>query len=112
MRRGEIWWARLPTPSGSEPGYERPVLIVQDDAFTKSAIQTVIGIAITSNTKLADAPGNVALTRKQSGLSKPSVANVSQIVTINKDFLTRKVSAVPAQQLKNVEYGLRLVLGL
>ena len=77
MYRGEIWWANLPNPVGSEPGYRRPVLVIQDDVFTQSRINTVIVVIITSNTQLAEAPGNVLLPREVPGLSRDSVANVS-----------------------------------
>jgi mRNA interferase MazF len=85
--RGEIWWASLPDPMGSEPGYRRPVLIVQDDIFTQSRINTVIVVIITSNTQLAEAPGNTLFQSKATGLPKDSVANVSQVFTIDKNFL-------------------------
>ena len=78
MYRGEIWWANLPDPVGSEPGYRRPVLIIQDDVFTQSLISTVIVVIITSNTQLAEVPGNVLLSQEVTGLSGDSVANVSQ----------------------------------
>lgn len=110
MRRGEIWWASLRAPSGSEPGYRRPILIVQADSFNRSRIQTVIGSVITSNLRLAQAPGNVRLTKRQSGLTRDSVVNVSQIVTINKSFLTVRVGRVPAAKLREVDEGLKLVL--
>ena len=112
MRRGEIWWARLPTPRGSEPGFERPVLIVQSDAFNKSKIQTVLAAVITSNRRLAAAPGNVPLSRRHSGLPKASVVNVSQIITLDKAYLARRVRRLPAQQQQAVDAGLRLALDL
>ncbi|MEW6744985.1 MAG: type II toxin-antitoxin system PemK/MazF family toxin [Planctomycetota bacterium] len=112
MRRGEIWWAGLPEPRGSEPGYRRPVVIVQADAFNRSAIQTVVVAAITSNTRLAAAPGNVRLTRRQSRLSRESVINVSQLLTLDKSFLTDRISRLPATSMSAVEEGLRLVLAL
>ncbi len=83
MQRGEIWWASLREPFGSEPGFRRPVLIVQDDAFNRSRIQTVIVIAITTNLELAKAPGNVLLPKKVTSLPRESVANVSQLITID-----------------------------
>ena len=95
MYRGEIWWANLPEPVGSEPGYRRPVLVVQDDRFTQSCINTIVVVIITSNTQLAEAPGNVLLPREVSGLSRDSVANVSQIFTIDKMFLTERISSLP-----------------
>ena len=86
IRRGEIWWAGLPEPVGFEPGYRRPLLIVQANEFNKSKINTIIALAITTNVRLADAPGNVLLSVKQSKLPKESVVNISQIVTIDKSF--------------------------
>lgn len=112
IQRGEIWWASLPEPVGSEPGYRRPVLVVQSDDFNRSRIATVIVVVVTSNTRLAQAPGNVFLPQKLTGLPKDSVANVSQIVTVDKDFLTEKVRILPANILEQVERGLRLVLRL
>ena len=112
IRRGEIWWADLPEPAGSEPGYRRPVLIIQADDFNRSQIATVIAVVITSNTKLAQASGNVLLSKKETGLSKVSVANISQAITIDKDFLTEKVGHLAPETLKKVEKGLRLILQL
>ena len=112
IRRGEIWWASLPRPSGSEPGYRRPVLVLQVDEFNQSRIETVIAVAITSNTRLAEAPGNVLLPKKACRLPTTSVANVSQVVTVNKSLLTDKIVVLPAALLEQVESGLRLVLGL
>ncbi|WP_413161435.1 type II toxin-antitoxin system PemK/MazF family toxin [Capilliphycus salinus ALCB114379] len=88
MYRAEIWWATLPDPVGSAPGYRRPVLIVQDDTFTQSRLRTVIVVIITSNTRLAEAPGNLLLPHEATGLPRDSVANVSQILTIDKSVLT------------------------
>jgi mRNA interferase MazF len=112
MRRGEIWWATLPRPSGSEPGFRRPVLIVQSDAFNRSRIGTVVAVTITSNLRLADAPGNVSLSKRQSGLAKSSVVNVSQIVTLDRASLSERVGAVGARTMATVTDGVRLVLGL
>ncbi|WP_063124287.1 type II toxin-antitoxin system PemK/MazF family toxin [Aliterella atlantica] len=94
MYRGEIWRANLPNPIGSEPGYRRPVLIVQDDTFTQSRISTILVVIITSNIQLAVAPGNVLLPRAATGLPKDSVANISQIFTIDKAFLVERVGAI------------------
>ena len=110
--RGEIWWANLPEPIGSEPGYRRPVLTVQDDAFNRSQIRTTIAIVITSNLNLAQAPGNVLLPKKLTDLPRDSVANVSQLITIDKDFLTERVGALTRDLLEQVDDGLRLVLYL
>lgn len=112
MYRGEIWWANLPNPVGSEPGYRRPVLIVQDDTFTQSRISTIIVVVITSNTKLAEAPGNVLLPCAATGLPRDSVANVSQIFTIDKTFLVERVGAILEQLQVEVDEGLRTVLYL
>jgi mRNA interferase MazF len=112
VQRGEIWWATLPDPVGSEPGYRRPVLVVQSDAFTQSAIKTVVCAAITSNLNLAAAPGNLRIASRASGLSKPSVVNVSQVATIDRMFLTERIKALDAQTMRQIDEGLRLVLDL
>jgi len=112
MKRGEIWWASLPPPTGSGPGFRRPVLVLQSDPFNQSRIATIVVAAITSNLALAEAPGNVRLGRSDSGLSKASVVNVSQIVTLDRGVLTQRIRAVPGTTLRSVDEGLRLVLGL
>lgn len=112
MRRGEIWWAELPVPGGSEPGYRRPVLVVQSDDFNRSRIRTVLALAITTNLNLAAAPGNVSLARRATALRKRSVINVSQVVTLDKRFLARRIDRVSDAVLEEVEEGLRLVLGI
>jgi len=112
IQRGEIWWASLPEPVKSEPGYRRPVRVVQSDDFNRSRIATVIVLVITSNTRLAEAPGNVFLPEKLTGLPKDSVANVSQIMTVDKGFLTEKIGVLPPNMVEQIEKGLRLVLHL
>lgn len=112
MQRGEIWWADLPEPTGATPGYRRPVLLVQADAFTQSRIATVIAVIITSNLRIATAPGNVLLRAAESGLPKDSVINVSQIVTLDKRALDERVGHVTATTLTDVDDGIRLVLDL
>ena len=112
MNRGEIWWASLPEPTGSEPGFRRPLLVVSGDDFNGSRIGTVVCAAITSNLKLGDAPGNVRLPASSSGLPRDSVVNVSQIVTVNKPSLTEYAGALGAHKMEAVEQGLRLVLEL
>jgi len=112
VKRGEIWWASLGVPRGSGPGYRRPVVILQSDAFNQSRIETVIVAAITTNTRLAAAPGNVALSHRQSQLPKDSVINVSQILTVDKSFFTEKVGRLSTKQLTAVEQGVRLALAL
>ena len=112
MQRGEIWWAALPDPAGSEPGYRRPVLVVQSDPFTQSAIKTIVCAAITSNLHLASAPGNVRIAVRSSGLPKPSVINVSQIASMDRMFLKERIKTLDAQTMRQVDEGLRLVLNL
>ena len=112
MKRGEIWWAALPPPSGSGPGFRRPVLVIQSDPFNDSRISTAIVAVITSNLALADAPGNVRAAKADSGLSKPSVVNVSQVLTIDKVLLTDRVRPLSAEVMQRVDNGLRLVLNL
>ena len=110
--RGEIWWASLPEPTGSSPGYRRPVLVVQSDAFNQSKIQTVVVAVITKNLDLAKAPGNVTITARSSRLTIDSVVNVSQVITVDKSLLTEYVSTLPNRKMEKVEKGLRLVLSL
>jgi mRNA interferase MazF len=112
IQRGEIWWADLAEPRGSEPGFTRPVLVVQSDDFNRSRISTVVVVVVTSNLRLADAPGNVLLPTKASGLPKKSVANVSQLLTVDKSFLSRRVGQLAAREFEAVEAGLQLVLSL
>ncbi len=112
VERGDVWWADLRGPQGSEPAFRRPILIVQADAFNQSRLNTVIGVAVTSNIRLVDAPGNVLLLAKVSGLPKDSVANVSQIVTVDRAFLSDKTGHITGQTMKDIENGLRLVLSL
>ena len=112
VERGQVWWADLGQPDGSEPGYHRPVLIVQSDAFNRSWLHTVIAVVLSTNARLVDAPGNVLLPAKVTGLPKDSVANASQVITVDRDFLTELAGRVRGQFLKDVEHGLRLVLDL
>lgn len=112
MKRGEIWWASLPTPRASEPGYRRPILIVQANDFNRSNISTLLGLAITSNLSLASAPGNVRISARASGLKKPSVVNVSQVITLDKSFLAQRVKAVDRDTMTQIDEGLRLALDL
>ena len=112
MQRGEIWWATLRAPTGSEPGYRRPVLIIQSDDFNKSRINTVVVAMLTSNLRLKAAPGNVLLAKRSTKLPKDSVANVSQVVILDKSFLTEHISRLSPDKMKHVDDGLRLVLNL
>ena len=112
MQRGEIWWAELKAPIASEPGYRRPVLLIQSDAFNRSRIQTVIAVALSTNLRLAAAPGNVLLPAAETGLPKDSVANSSQIITVDKSLLSERVSQIDHRLLLLIEDGIRLVLAL
>ncbi len=112
IARGEIWWAELAVPRGAEPGYRRPVLVVQADAFNRSRIGTVVVAAISSNLALGQAPGNVQLPRRQSRLPRESVVNVSQLLTLDRRFLTRRVGRLSPRTLARIDAGLRLVLSL
>ena len=112
IERGQIWWADLGEPSGSEPGLRRPVLVVQSDAFNRSRLRTVVAVVLTSNLRLVEAPGNVLVPAKTSGLPRDSVVNVSQIITVDRDFLSQPAGRIRGQLLKDVENGLRLVLAL
>jgi mRNA interferase MazF len=112
IKRGEIWWAELSGPRGSEPGFRRPVLIVQADSFNRSRIATVIVVAITSNLGLAEAPGNVLLSSADSKLPRDSVVNVSQVLTLDRRYLTEMVGCLSDRVVETVESGLRLVLNL
>lgn len=112
IERGEIWWADLNDPAGSGPGFRRPVLIVQNDAFNRSRIRTVVAVVVTSNLRLVDAPGNVLLPAKASGLPKDSVANISQVITLDRDFLSERAGRIRGALLTDVDSGLRLVLAL
>lgn len=112
VQRGEIWWADLEEPRRAEPGYRRPLLIVQADAFNRSRIQTVLAVVLTSSLRLVDAPGNVLVPKRPSGLPKDSVANVSQLVTVDRDALTERAGTLAGSVMAAVENGLRLALDL
>ena len=113
IKRGEIWWASLGEPRiGSEPGYRRPILVLQANPFNESKIQTVVVAIITSNLRLEAAPGNCLLKKRESQLSRDSVINLSQIITVNKSCLTDKVSKLSSSTMSDVNTGVCLVLGL
>lgn len=111
IAQGEVWWADLGDPAGSEPGYRRPVVVVQGDAFNASRLRTVVCVALTSNTRWADAPGNVLLPARATGLRRPSVANVSQLVTVDRATLIERTGRLSASQLGLVLAGIDVVLG-
>lgn len=112
VRRGEVWWVNVGDPVGSAPGYRRPAVVVSSDRFNRSRIATVVVAAVTSNTRLADAPGNVALAVGSAGLPKASVVNVSQILAIDRTLLEQRLGSLDPPQLRAVGQGLRLALDL
>jgi len=111
VAQGEVWWADLGDPVGSAPGFRRPILVVQGDAFNRSRIATVVCVPLTSNLKWAEAPGNVLLEPRDSGLPKQSVVNVSQLVTLDRTSLSERVGKLPRQKLSLVLSGIDVVLG-
>jgi mRNA interferase MazF len=111
ISRGEVRWAELGEPAGSEPGLRRPVLVVQCDAFNRSRIGTVVCVSLTSNLRRAEAPGNVLLTADLTGLPKDSVANVSQLVTLDRRTLSTPVGRLAEPKLELVLAGIGVVLG-
>lgn len=111
IAQGEVWWADLEPASGSEPGFRRPVVVVQCDAFNASGLRTAVCVVLTSNLRWADAPGNVLLSARSTGLPKPSVANVSQIVTLDRGSLTQRAGRLSASDLELVLAGIDVVLG-
>jgi mRNA interferase MazF len=111
IAQGEVWWADLADPVGSEAGFRRPVVVVQGDAFNASTIRTVVCVSLTSNVKWADAPGNVLLPARGTGLPKPSVANVTQLVTLDRAALTERAGRLSASSLELVLAGIDTMLG-
>ena len=112
MQRGEIWWASLTTPEGYGPGFRHPILVVQSNDFNRSCINTVVAAVITSNLALANAPGNVRIPARASGLKKTSVVNVSQIITLDRSCLSTCAGKLKASTMNEVNDGLRLVLAV
>jgi mRNA interferase MazF len=111
VSQGEIWWADLPIPSGSEPGFPRPVVVLQGDALNRSLIATVICVPLTSNLRWAKAPGNVLLSSRITNLPKDSVANVSQVFAVDREALTERVSKLSSSKVGLLLAGLDVVLG-
>jgi mRNA interferase MazF len=112
MKRGELWWATLPDPIGSSPGFRRPLVVVQSNDFNESAIRTVICAVVSSNLRLAGAPGNVHVRARASGLGRDSVVNVSQLITVDKRLLSERIGRLAPELLRDVDAGIRLVLGV
>ena len=109
--QGEVWWADLPEPSGSGPGFRRPVVVVQGDALNRSRLATVVCVPLTSNLRWADAPGNVPLPTRLTGLPKDSVANVSAIVALDRALLTQRVGRLSRAKVELLLAGIDVVLG-
>ncbi|MGH3931161.1 MAG: type II toxin-antitoxin system PemK/MazF family toxin [Pseudonocardiaceae bacterium] len=112
VARGELWWVDFGEPVGSAPGYRRPAVVVSSDRFNRSHIATLILATVTSNLRLAEMPGNVALPTEETGLAKPSVVNVTQLLTVDRQLLDGLIGKVPGTQLRAIDEGLRLVLGV
>ncbi len=110
ISQGDVWWADFGEPVGSQPGYRRPIVVVQGDSFNRSSIATVVVIPLTGNLRLADAPGNVQLDAALTGLPKDSVANVSQPMTLDRESLLEHVGRLPDSKLDLVLYGIDIVL--
>ena len=111
IAQGHVYWANLPDPMGSGPGFRRPIVVVQGDALNRSRVRTVVCVPLTSNLAWADAPGNVILPARTTGLSKDSVANTSQIVTLDRDLLTEEVSKLSKRHLESILSGIDIILG-
>jgi mRNA interferase MazF len=111
IAQGEVWWADLADPVGSAPGYRRPIVVIQSDPLNRSQLATVVCVALTSNLRWSIAPGNVLLSAKHTGLDHDSVANVSQLVTIDKRQLTERVGKIPKRQMEAIFSGIDLIMG-
>jgi mRNA interferase MazF len=111
ISQGDVWWADLGEPVGSEPGFRRPVIVVQGDSFNRSALRTAVAVPLTSNLRWAGAPGNVRLTARATGLPRDSVANVSQIVALDRSILIERVGRLSPSKLELVLVGIDTVLG-
>jgi mRNA interferase MazF len=111
VSQGEVWWADLPEPTGSGPGLRRPVVVVQGDSFNRSRISTVVCVPLTSNLRWAEAPGNVLLTARATSLPKDSIANVSQVITLDKSLLTERVGKLSQARIELVLSGIDVMLG-
>lgn len=111
VAQGHVYWASLPDPTGSGPGFRRPVVVIQGDALNRSRVKTVVCVPLTSNLRWAEAPGNVLLPARATGLPKDSVANASQIITLDRDLLTEEAGKLSKRQLELILTGIDIVLG-
>jgi mRNA interferase MazF len=110
INQGDIFWLKLRTPNGSEPGFRRPYVVVQNDVFNASRINTAVVCAVTSNFKWAKAPGNVTLNKGEANLSKKSVVNISQVVTVDRSYLEDKIGSLSSERIKEVIEGMKLLI--
>ncbi len=110
INQGDIFWVEQDEPAGSEPGYRRPFVVVQNNLFNKSRINTVVVCALTTNLQRAKSPGNVLLNPGEGGLSKASVINISQILTINKQSLGEYCGSLPPKKVAQIISGINLLL--
>ena len=110
VERRDVWWTNLAEPGGSDSGARRPLLIVQADPFNRSRLRTVLAVVLSSNIRLLDAPGNVLVPAAESGLPRDAVANVAQLVTLDRDYLDEKVGRISGEVMERIDAGLRLVL--
>jgi len=110
IRQGDIFWVNLGLPKGSEPGYRHPHVVIQNDVFNASRINTVVVCALTSNLKRARAPGNVTLSKGEANLAKKSVVNISQVVTVNKSDLKDKIGSLPSKRIQEIIEGIKLLV--
>ena len=111
IAQGHVYWANLPDPTGSGPGFRRPVVVVQGDSLNRSRVRTVVCVPLTSNLGWTEAPGNVILSARVTGLPKDSVANTSQIVTLDRELLTEEVGKLSKRQLELIFAGIDIILG-
>ena len=111
ISQGDVWWADLPWPTGSAPGFRRPVVVIQSDAFNRSRISTVVCVPLTTNTRWANVPGNVLLASAVTNLPHDSVANASQVISVDKEVLTEHVGKLTRSKLELILASLDAVLG-
>ena len=111
VAQGEIWWAALPIPSGSGPGFRRPVVVVQGNPLNRSRLRTVVCVPLTSNLKWEAAPGNTLLSAKVAGLPKDSVANASQLFAVDRAYLSARIGKLAPKRLEQILVSIDVVLG-
>lgn len=110
IRQGDIFWVNLGSPKGSEPGYRHPHVVIQNDVFNASRINTVVVCALTTNLRRAQAPGNVTLNKEEANLAKKSVVNISQVLTVNKSDLKDKIGSLSSERTKEIIDGIKLLV--